>query len=108
MQGIVAQPAPPQHYFGSEIRRLRLSVQGKGESRVEQDRGCWPDDPISLFRSDESGFALTPKGKTPLKSPGLDLVIPVLKAALSVSHFQNNAEVEQAVRQFLASLGTEF
>ena len=45
-------------------------------------------------------------------SPGLapsDFhLFPVLKATLSGSHFQNIAEVEQAVQKFLASLGTKF
>ncbi|KAJ4444866.1 hypothetical protein ANN_06663 [Periplaneta americana] len=35
-------------------------------------------------------------------------LFPALKAALSGRHFQNNDEMEQTVRQFLASQGTEF
>ena len=43
-----------------------------------------------------------------IKSRFTSRFFPILKAALSESHFQYNAEVEQAVRQFLASLGIKF
>lgn len=44
------------------------------------------------------------------KRPGLlsEGVVLLDDNVLSGRHFQNNAEMEQAVRQFLASQGTEF
>ena len=81
MQGIVAQSAPPKYYFWSEIRRVRLSVQRKCESPMEQDRGLYAGW-SNLFHPKWQiwfcvslavwGFALSSKSKTPLlKSPGL-------------------------------------
>ena len=62
-----------------EVRsRVWLSVQGKDENPMEQDRGCRAYDPISPFRSDESyfvwGFALPSKSQTPSLRP----IAPIL------------------------------
>ncbi|GBN72070.1 hypothetical protein AVEN_48435-1 [Araneus ventricosus] len=66
--------------FGSRVPIVPSSKQKKGESQMEQDWSCRPDDPISPIPGDEcvllcpmlcGGLALWSKNKTPkLKNPG--------------------------------------
>ncbi|GBN86011.1 hypothetical protein AVEN_81513-1 [Araneus ventricosus] len=44
--------------FGSDVPIVLASMQEKGESLIEQDRGCRPGDPISPIPDDECVFCV--------------------------------------------------
>lgn len=63
MQGIVEQPAPPQHCLGSDVPRVRLSMQRTDKSPMGQDLGCRQSDPISPIRIENMESPSTPDRK---------------------------------------------
>ncbi|GBN43296.1 hypothetical protein AVEN_89365-1 [Araneus ventricosus] len=105
-------------------------MQEKGESVIGQDRGCRPGDSISSILGDECVLMCPllcgvlhyrPRTKTleaychscslqiSLRSFFTHLhLFPALKSALSGRHFRSNEEVQQVVKNFLRSLGTDF
>lgn len=92
----------------SAIRRKRPGLLSQGvvllDDNATPHRATLTKDQIRCFgweRLDHPAYS-------PDLAPSDFHLFPALKAALSGRHFQNNAEVEQAVRQFLASQGTAF
>ncbi|GBN03399.1 hypothetical protein AVEN_228765-1 [Araneus ventricosus] len=102
-------------------------MQEKGESPMGQDRICRPGDPISPIPGDECVLLCLllcgimryrPRTKAfesscslviSVRSFGTHLhIFPALKSALSGRHFRSNEEVQQAVKNLLRSLGTDF
>ncbi|GBM19948.1 hypothetical protein AVEN_164893-1 [Araneus ventricosus] len=99
-------------------------MQERGESLMGQVRGCRLGDPISLILGNECLLLcpfLRPRTK-PLTaychscSPVISVrsldthfhLFPALKPALSGRHYPSNEEVQQAVKNFLHSLDTDF